>query len=87
MEMKTLSEKDKEEISQPYRSNWSRVKDLISDLLGLGIMIGSSIMVLCREIFIWPDWCIAMLVGGVLFFIPDGQISRGLKGFIAKRFQ
>lgn len=83
--MKHLSKKDLDEISKPYKqSAREKVKDWITDILGFVICVVAIVLLSCREIYVWPDFVIAMAVGLILLLIPDSQIVRGIKKAVAK---
>jgi hypothetical protein len=84
--MKHLSQKDLDEISKPYKQTLrDKVKDWITDILGLIICVVAIVLLSCKEISVWPDFVIIMACGLILFLIPDSQIVKGIKKVVSKK--
>ena len=63
---------------------YAKLKDVISDLIGLGILVAVSIMIYQGKMaFLW-EGVAGYVVGGVFFFISDEGIANGLQKFVNK---
>ena len=63
---------------------WTKAKDVISDLLGLGIIIATTVAIFLGKINVLWEGIAVYVVGAIFFFISDEGIAKGLQRFVNK---